>query len=222
MRSMVVVLGCLCSAAACRVEHGLNRPPAGAASTAAPRVQVKQVFDPKSGRLLHEWSQLTYVDHRPVKDGVETKYAANGSKAWEGSWKNGKKSGTWRCFYADGQIKSQTTFGGARQVATMTFWHPNGQVSLQGPAIDGVRQGRWRIWHKDGSLAEEGDFVGSVREGTWKVYSDDGKFVTEVVYSKNVRVASGTPVACEPVKVMPVAADEVPVAAPVPAMKPSK
>lgn len=210
MRTRFVILAVLCGAVSCRVEHGLDRPPAGAAATVAPRVQVKQVFDPKSGRLLHEWSQLTYVDHRPIKDGVETKYSENGSKAWEGSWKNGKKSGTWRFFYADGQIKSQTTFGGPRQLATMTFWHPNGQVSLQGPAIDGVRQGRWRIWHKDGTLAEEGDFVGSVREGPWKVYSDDGKFVTEVVYSKNLRIASGAPQPCEPVTSVPRPPDELP------------
>lgn len=202
-----------CALAACRVEHNLNRAPQVPQAPGSTRVQVKQVYDPESGRLLHEWTQLTFADRRAQKDGVETKYAANGAKSWEGHWKAGKKTGTWRYYYADGQIKSQTTFAGPRTSALQTFWHPNGQVSLQGPAIDGVRQGTWRIWRKDGTLAEEGAFLGSLREGPWKVYSEDGTLVTEVVYQRNLRISSGTPQPCERPDVEPSAADDAPPAA---------
>lgn len=207
---LLIACGLLVVLAACRVEHDMNRVPLSPVQPGATRTQVKQVFDPKSGRLLHEWTQLTFTDRRPIKDGAETKYSASGAKVWEGHWKNGEKHGVWRFFYADGQIKSQTSYLGPRTSALQTFWHPNGQVSLQGPAIDGVRQGVWRIWRKDGTLAEEGSFLGSLREGPWKVYSEDGKLVTEVVYQRNLRVSSGAPQPLERPDVKPLPADDAP------------
>jgi hypothetical protein len=182
----------------CRVQHDVHRTP-DARAAEPPRLQVKQSFDKATGRLAHEYSQLVFVDRRPVKDGREVKYFANGETMWEGTWKEGRKVGAWRFFYEDGTPKSETIYGDARTPTTMTFWHPNGRVSLQGPAINGSRQGTWRIWRKSGLLAEEGPFVGSVREGRWRIYSADGTSVTEVQYSKNVRVSAGTPEACAPV-----------------------
>lgn len=188
----------LLALAACRTEHNLDRPPADYREPPPPRLQVKQSFDPKTGKLAHEYSQLVFVDRRPVKDGKEVKYFPNGEKQCEGEWKQGEKHGTWRFYYESGAIKSETHFGG-RTPMTMTFWHPNGQVSLQGPAVDGSRQGVWRVWRKNGLLAEEGPFVGSVRDGLWRIYSEDGTSVAEVVYRKNVRQSASAPVPCEPV-----------------------
>lgn len=191
--------------AACRAEHGLDQPPADYREPPPPKLQVKQSFDAKTGKLAHEWTQLVFVDRRPLKDGREVKYFANGEKLCEGEWKRGEKCGAWRFYYESGALKSETCYGDARTPTTMTFWHPNGQISLQGPAINGSRQGTWRVWRKNGLLAEEGPFVGSVREGAWRLYSEDGKSVTEVVYSKNVRVSAGVPAPCEPVWAAPAA-----------------
>jgi len=188
---------------ACRVEHGVNRPPADYREPPPPRLQVKQNFDAKTGKLVHEYTQLVFVDRRPVKDGKEVKYSPTGEKLVEGEWKQGKRFGAWRFYYADGSVKSESFYGDARTPTTMTFWHDNGQVSMQGPAVNGSRQGTWRVWRKNGLLAEEGPFVGSVREGAWKVWSEDGKSVTEIVYSKNVRVSASTPVPSEPVWAQP-------------------
>ncbi len=196
----------LLALAACRVEHGLNRPPADYREPPAPKLQVKQSFDPKTGKLTHEYTQLVFVDRRPVKDGKEVKYSPTGEKVVEGEWKQGKRFGAWRFYYENGKPKSESYYGDARTPTTMTFWHDNGQVSMQGPAINGSRQGTWRVWRKNGLLAEEGPYVGSVREGAWKVWSEDGKAVTEIVYSKNVRVSAGTPTPSEPVWAQPASA----------------
>lgn len=183
---------------ACRSEHGLDKPPPGYREP-PPRAQVKQSYDPKTGRLAHEYTELVYGWRRPVKDGREVKFAPNGEKLWEGTWKNGEKVGAWRFYYASGAPKSETFYGDARTPTTMTFWHENGQPSLQGPAINGVRQGTWRVWRKNGLLAEEGNYAGSLREGAWKVYGEDGRTVSEVLYSRNVRVSAGAPEACDPI-----------------------
>lgn len=196
----------LVALAACRVEHGLNRPPADWREPPPPRLQVKQSFDPRTGKLAHEWTQLVFVDRRPVKEGKEVKYFASGEKMCEGEWRQGQRIGAWRFWYESGSPKSESFYGDARTPTTMTFWHANGQVSMQGPAINGSRQGTWRVWRKNGLLAEEGPMVGSVRQGAWRLYSEDGRSVTEVVYAKNVRVSAGTPQPCEPVWAPPAGA----------------
>ncbi|MBI5363920.1 MAG: toxin-antitoxin system YwqK family antitoxin [Planctomycetes bacterium] len=207
--------------AACRVEHGLDRPPADFREAPPPKLQVKQSFDPDTGKLAHEWTQLVFVDRRPLKDGREVKYFANGEKLCEGEWKHGEKHGAWRFYYESGAIKSETFYGDRRTPTTMTFWHPNGQISLQGPAINGSRQGTWRLWRKNGLLAEEGPFVGSVREGAWRVWSEDGQSVSEIVYSKNVRVSASSPTPSEPVWAEPASAPRTEDAPPEPSSPPA-
>lgn len=182
---------------ACRSAHDLDKPPPGYREP-PPVPRVKQTFDSKTGRVTHEWSEIAFADRRAVKDGPETKYSAEGQKISEGTWSRGQKRGTWRFWYADGALKSETIYA-APQLTTMTFWHPNGKIAVQGPALDDSRQGHWRVWTQAGLLAEEGPYVGSSRQGTWKIYSDDGTRVTEVVYAKNIRTSAGAPVECEPV-----------------------
>ena len=176
----------LLALAACRVEHGLNRPPADYREPPAPKLQVKQSFDPKTGKLTHEYTQLVFVDRRPVKDGKEVKYSPTGEKVVEGEWKQGKRFGAWRFYYENGKPKSESYYGDARTPTTMTFWHDNGQVSMQGPAINGSRQGTWRVRLDDGSFAT-GPYVDDKRQGLWVVTWPDGVKRAEGPMLKGVR-----------------------------------
>lgn len=51
----------------------------------------------------------------------------------------------------------------------VTVWHKNGQKSMEGSYIDGMKLGRWMTWRSDGKLESE------------SYYSDD-KIVGEIVY----------------------------------------
>jgi len=195
---LALSLGSL-SALACRSEHGLDRPPPGYVEP-PPVERTQQRVDPKTGKVTHAWNEITFPNRPPVKHGIEAKFSSNGVKVSEGQWNQGKKTGTWRFYYASGVLKSETIYAGPKTPAQMTFWHENGRVMLQGPALDGSRHGRWRHWTNAGLLAEEGEYQGSQREGTWKIYNADGTQVTDVVYSKNRRVSLGETRPCEPVR----------------------
>lgn len=191
----VALLAVLGSAlVACRSETGLGRPPAGASAASAPRLEVRRKNDPKSGKLVHEWTVAYAGGKPPTKHGKETIWTSSGVKQWEREYKYGEPWGAWRSWYANGHPRSECFYGDPQVDTRMTFWHSNGQISLQGPARNGVRRGEWKVWYASGQLAEQGPFVNSQREGEWLAWSEDGKEAWKRTYKRNVRV-SQVPVA---------------------------
>lgn len=146
-------------------------PPTALERYGAPAQQqatrLRQTLDPKTGKVLREWSVLPSGS----KHGVERVWRADGSREWEKGWSEGRPSGVWRSWYATGQLRSECFYSGAGVERTLTHWYENGQRRMQGPAIEGVRTGRWQFWFANGALAEEGDYEQGVRKGDWKVRS---------------------------------------------------
>src|SRR5262249_22198736 len=146
-------------------------------------LETRQRFDPKSGKLVRQWSELVRPGTPSRKQGQETLYYPSGAKEWQREFKDGKPFGWWRRWYENGRLHSECFYSDVPSETTMTFWYADGKVQMQGPAVNGVRQGRWRAYHPSGLLAEEGEFQGSQREGKWLFYSEDGQVVTEVFYA---------------------------------------
>ena len=146
-----------------------------------------QQVDPQSGKVVREWSTIASVDRPTRKHGPETILRKDGTKEWEREWSDGKPSGAWRSWYANGQMRSECFFAGPAEERPMTLWFDNGQRRMQGPAQDGVRGGHWKVWFANGQLAEEGEFVGSRREGEWQAWSEDGQRTFVRVYKRDVR-----------------------------------
>ena len=177
------------AAAACRHETNLHRPPPGAKPAPPPRLEHKRTIDKETGRVVRDGSRLVYPDRPPAKHGKETVWYPSGGKHWEREYAEGRPFGAWRSWYENGNPRSESFFGAPDVDTQMTFWHPNGQVSLRGPARNGNRRGVWTVWYEDGRIAEQGPFSGSRREGRWIAWSKDGKQRYERIYAKNVRIS---------------------------------
>jgi len=195
-----LAVACALVAPACLVER---RIPEDAARTSKPRIEVRHKNDPHTGAPLREWSLAITPGRAPVKHGKETTWYPNGARHWERDYANGRPAGAWRSFYDSGKPRTECFYGDALVDTQMTFWHANGNVSMQGPARNGVRRGTWRIWYQDGRLAEQGTFVDSLRQGKWLAWSSDGLDAYERTYERNVRasqvrVSSSTPPSVTP------------------------
>jgi hypothetical protein len=174
---------------ACRSESNLGSSPMSARPQSDARLEVRRKHDPDTGMLLHEWTLAYPPGKSSVKHGKETIWNANGVKQWEREYKYGKPYGAWRSWYESGKPRSECFYGDPEVDTRMTFWHANGQISLQGPARNASRRGEWKIWYANGQLAEQGKFVDSQREGEWLAWSEDGSEAWKRTYKRNIRVA---------------------------------
>lgn len=174
---------------ACRSETSLGSSPMSARPENDARLEVRRKHDPDTGKLLHEWTLAYPPGKASVKHGKETIWNANGVKQWEREYKYGKPYGAWRSWYESGKPRSECFYGDPEVDTRMTFWHSNGQISLQGPARNSSRRGEWKIWYANGQLAEQGKFVDSQREGEWLAWSEDGSEAWRRTYRRNIRTA---------------------------------
>lgn len=65
------------------------------------------------------------------------------------------------------------TLASAPQTTQATYF-ANGQIRSSTTFVDGTRHGEAREWHPDGALASEGSFREGVREGAWTFWTADG------------------------------------------------
>jgi antitoxin component YwqK of YwqJK toxin-antitoxin module len=68
-----------------------------------------------------------------------------------------------------------------------TEWYPNGQKSLEGEYVDGLKQGPWKVWYENGKLCRTENYLNGKLDGSWKIYHDDGTLKAEETYRDNNR-----------------------------------
>ena len=75
-----------------------------------------------------------------------------------GQTQDGKKTGVWKCFYADGKVQTE------------------------GPYANDHKQGAWKLYHTNGQLAGEGNYAQDQEKGKWKFYDEEGHLLLEQDY----------------------------------------
>ena len=100
-------------------------------------------------------------------------------KAYEmhGSFKNGKKEGSWVSYYDNGQLYSKSVFkNGIRVKPYFEQFHENGEVWVRGTDFkDGLMHGSYESYYPDGQLYEKGNYTKGERDGSWVEYWDSGR-----------------------------------------------
>jgi antitoxin component YwqK of YwqJK toxin-antitoxin module len=76
----------------------------------------------------------------------------------KGEMKNGKRNGSWTCYYDDGKIQTEGIY------------------------TEDLKQGLWKMYHTNGKLAGEGAFEKDHEKGKWKFYDEEGKLLMEQDY----------------------------------------
>ncbi|BDD08904.1 hypothetical protein FUAX_13360 [Fulvitalea axinellae] len=76
----------------------------------------------------------------------------------KGKTVEGKKEGTWVCFYENGKKREEGAYKTDVKVGAWKYFHENGTVAMEGNYIKGVEKGKWKMFDEAGKLLEEIDY----------------------------------------------------------------
>jgi antitoxin component YwqK of YwqJK toxin-antitoxin module len=104
---------------------------------------INQAFYVDEGDTVYTYQKILYKD---------------GALQMEGSLLDGKREGTWKSYFPDGSVWSETTFrAGVTNGPTLTNYS-NGRLRYKGQYTDGEASGEW-VWYDSlGGLNEQKNF----------------------------------------------------------------
>lgn len=125
---------------------------------------IIDTFDDGSPQTVKYFDQEVKVENL-VK---EVQFYPDGTKKYEGHYRNGEKHGKW------------------------VFWFDNGKVWSEGYFEHDIRTGKAFVYHKNGQLYYQGKYSNGKKEGVWKFYNNQGQIENVVTY-KNGIIVGKTP-----------------------------
>lgn len=101
-------------------------------------------------------------------------------KVEEGVYLDNKKTGVWKEYYPNGNLKNKITFENNRPNGYAIMYHDNGKVSEEGLWKNNRWVGDYKLYYENGQVAQEFKFnVSGKREGGQKYYYENGQTMIE-------------------------------------------
>jgi antitoxin component YwqK of YwqJK toxin-antitoxin module len=99
---------------------------------------------------------------------------------WAGSYRNGKRNGTWKQFSRKGELLGSVELTAG--TGTWRGWRSNGELAAEGTLLNDLEQGEWRYWYGNERLAMVGSFTRGTRQGRWKRFNRDESLRSDVSF----------------------------------------
>ncbi len=125
-------------------------------------------------------------DAEGVREGPSIKWHANGQKAEEGEYKDGKKVGRWTEWYENAQVQIEAEYYGGEKDGPYISYYDDGAKRAEGAYDDGKMDGPWINYHSTGKISEEGDMASGEKVGKWTFYDKSGNKERSVRYVDGV------------------------------------
>jgi hypothetical protein len=123
-----------------------------------------------------------FEDGRIVRQGPSIQWHSASRRAGTGVWLDGKRSGAWQTWHANGAAHEQGTYIGGMKEGPWIAFHTNSERASEGEFVGGKENGAWTFWSEDGLTRTEGVYNLGNREGKWIDYGPDDKPVRERNY----------------------------------------
>lgn len=110
-----------------------------------------------------------------------TCYAANpNSKVEEGKYLDNKKTGIWKEFYCNSNVKNKITYNNGRPDGYAIMYHESGKISEEGMWKINKWVGDYKLYYENGQVQQEFKFNATgKREGPQKYYYENGQVMIE-------------------------------------------
>jgi hypothetical protein len=144
-------------------------------------------FGGDKDRPRREWHVLIRPGGAEELQGKDSSWYSDGRLEYEHEFDHDQPTGVWRSWYQSGQQRSEATFG-RPEPTVMRWWYENGQLSSEGPALNGVKDGVWTTWHSNGAKSSQGPYVSGRREGAWSFWNEDGSLKESGEYRDDAKV----------------------------------
>ncbi len=101
-------------------------------------------------------------------------------KVEEGKFVDSKKTGIWKEFFPNNNVKSKITFENNRPNGLAIIYHDNGKISEEGLWKNNRWVGNYKLYYDNGQVAQEFTFTPTgKREGAQKYYYENGQLMIE-------------------------------------------
>ena len=115
------------------------------------------------------WGETVKFEDLVVRDGIHYKkftdvtFSGKTTGNTQGTFRHGKKHGTWVFYYENGQLWSKGTYKDGKDEGPWVHYRENGQISHKGTWKNSKREGPWVGYHKDGTVWEK--LTGTYKDG---------------------------------------------------------
>lgn len=96
------------------------------------------------------------------------------------------KDGSYKKFYADGQIYEEGFYEKGVLNGTRKLYYPSGKLQTEEVYSNGYFEGIWTSYWENGQKKLVGKYVDNAMEGEWKAFYDDGKLKEVVSFENNL------------------------------------
>ncbi len=127
------------------------------------------------------------VDKQGRKQGHWVRVDKDGSKIYEGDFKDGLETGTFTYYYHDGTVRIRNTYTEPGTVCQHEAYDEQGRLLAKGTYNRRNRDGRWQFFSEDGRLLKETDYKMGVKHGRHVVYNHAGDTAEVAGWDNNHR-----------------------------------
>ncbi|MBN8696600.1 MAG: toxin-antitoxin system YwqK family antitoxin [Bacteroidetes bacterium] len=129
-------------------------------------------FTDAAGKRQGKWRILNSMLHKPgYKDDQVVE---------EGKYIDSKKTGAWKEYYPNANVKSVITYENNRPNGYAKMYHDNGKIKEEGLWKNNRWVGDYKLYYENGQVQQEFKFNASgKREGAQKYYYENGQVMIE-------------------------------------------
>jgi antitoxin component YwqK of YwqJK toxin-antitoxin module len=135
--------------------------------------------------FLYPQDTINKLNPQGLKEGYWRKKDSTGRMVYEGHFRNGLPSGTFKYYYADGRVKAISKFSEDGKRSRTTTYFGSGKKMAEGIYVDEKKDSTWRFYSDyDSALLSEESYKNGKKDGITKTYYP-GKGVAEQMTWKN-------------------------------------
>lgn len=129
-------------------------------------------------------SAQNQVDKQGRRQGHWIRTDKDGSKIFEGDFKDGLETGTVTYYYSDGTVRIRNTYTEPGRVCQHEAYDEQGRLLARGQYNQRNRDGLWQFFAEDGRLVKEASYRMGIKEGRHIVFDRSGD-TAEVCHWQN-------------------------------------
>ena len=136
---------------------------------------------------------LNVIDENNLKQGFWIFYGKDkrlpdyedDAKVEEGRYKDNRKSGIWKKYFASGTLQNEITYQNSRPNGFAKIYYANGQVKEEGIWKGNKWTGDYKLYHENGNLYHEFNFnPKGKREGEQTYYHENGERMIQGLWAE--------------------------------------
>ena len=127
------------------------------------------------------------LDKQGRRQGHWVRTDKDGSKIYEGTFKDGLETGTFTYYYSDGTVRMRNTYTEPGTVCNHEAYDEQGHLLARGTYNRRNRDGLWQFYGPDGRLLKECDYKMGVKHGRHVVYTQSGDTAEVTGWDNNRR-----------------------------------